>query len=114
MEYPEFVSSISKPGEEILSQLTPEDAHLIHMVMGVSGEVGELLDAVKKAVIYRKPMDIKNVIEELGDIEFFLQGIRNSFRFSRDEIIAANVGKLSRRYPNGYSNQAAVTRADKA
>lgn len=112
--YSEFVSGLAKPGEDILKQLTPEDAHLIHMILGVCGEAGELLDAVKKATIYRKEIDLRNVIEELGDIEFYLQGIRNHFRFSRDEIIEANHGKLSRRYPNGYSNTAAQARADKS
>ena len=46
------------------------------MVVGVSGEAGELLDAVKKAVIYRKPLDLENVIEELGDLEFYMEGLR--------------------------------------
>jgi NTP pyrophosphatase (non-canonical NTP hydrolase) len=113
-DYPLFVQGLAKPGADILRSLDEDDAYLIHMAMGISGEAGELLDGIKKATIYRKPIDINHIIEEMGDIEFFLQGIRNHFGWSRDDIIKANHGKLSRRYPNGYSNQAAQTRADKA
>lgn len=111
--YSEFVERLAKPGSEILAQLQPSDAYLIHMAMGISGEAGELLDSIKKATIYRKPLDLENIIEELGDIEFFLEGIRGNLGISRDQVIATNVGKLSKRYPSGYSNQAAITRADK-
>lgn len=38
------------------------------MATGVSGEAGELLDAVKKSVVYKKPLDRENVVEELGDL----------------------------------------------
>lgn len=112
--YASFVSKLVKSGVEIKEQLTPTEAHLVHMAMGVSGEAGELLDAVKKSCIYRKPLDITNVVEELGDLEFFMEGIRAALRITREEIIAANVEKLSARYPNiSYSNEAAIARADK-
>ncbi len=46
--YSEMVAALAKPGEKIASELTGEDAHLIHMAIGISGESGELLDAIKK------------------------------------------------------------------
>ena len=46
----------------------------LHMYMGVAGELGELLDAIKKNVIYGKPLDTKNVLEECGDIMFYTTG----------------------------------------
>jgi hypothetical protein len=61
MTYTDFVRALSKPGTDIVSEITPLDAHRLHMAIGISGEAGELLDAVKKAVIYRKPLDIANV-----------------------------------------------------
>ena len=84
------------------------------MTIGISGEAGELLDAVKKAVIYRKPLDIKNVIEELGDLEFYMEGLRQGLNITRDEVLEANIAKLSVRY-NGlkYSDVSAQERADK-
>ena len=107
-------AALAKKGEVIANELTAEDAHLLHMVVGVSGEAGELLDAVKKAVIYRKPLDLENVIEELGDLEFYMEGLRQGLGITRQETIDANVEKLSKRYEGlRYSDKSAQLRADK-
>lgn len=110
----EMVTAINKPGEEILKELTPKDAGLIHMVIGICGEAGELLDAVKKFTIYRKPLDRENVIEELGDLEFYMEGLRQELTISRQETLLQNIAKLSKRYPGfRYSNDMAQARLDK-
>lgn len=112
--HPELVSALAKPGQDIVATLTPEDAHALHMAVGVAGEAGELLDAVKKAAIYRKPLDRENVIEELGDLEFYMEGLRQGLGISREETIAHNIAKLSKRYSSGsYSDKHAQERADK-
>jgi hypothetical protein len=50
----------------------------------------------------------------LGDIEFYLQGIRKVFGIQRGDTLDANIDKLmNKRYPNGYSDEAAQARADK-
>jgi NTP pyrophosphatase (non-canonical NTP hydrolase) len=113
--YQQFVNAIIKPGDEIIRQLTPQQAHLLHMAVGVSGEAGELLDAIKKHCVYQKQIDLNNVKEEAGDILFYLTGLLNELDMTLDECIKANIDKLSKRYPQGsYSNNAAIARADKA
>lgn len=115
MTYEKFVNALVKNGHKIKQELTGDECHMIHMVMGICGETGELLDAVKKAVIYRKMLDRVNIIEELGDIEFYLEGFRQSVGISRDETISQNMDKLSKRYEKiAYTDEAAQTRADKA
>jgi NTP pyrophosphatase (non-canonical NTP hydrolase) len=112
--YQQFVNSIVKPGDEIIRQITPHQAHLLHMAVGVSGEAGELLDAIKKHCVYQKQINMDNVIEEAGDILFYLTGLLNDLNISLEDCIKANMDKLSKRYPNGtYSNAAAIARADK-
>ncbi len=112
-EYETFVAGLTKPGTVIKEDLTPDQACAWHMATGVSGEAGELLDAIKKWVIYRRDLDIGNVVEELGDLEFYMAGIRNTLGIRRDDVIAANMIKLGVRYGDGYSDQAARERADK-
>ena len=111
--YRQFVDQLAKPGDEIAASLTADRAHLLHMVVGISGEAGELLDAVKKHVIYNKDLDMKNVIEELGDLEFYMQGVRNGLGLTRATVIEHNMKKLGARYEAGYSDKAAQERADK-
>lgn len=110
----EMVAALAKPGHAIAVDLTAEDAHMMHMAIGISGEAGELLDAIKKRVIYRKNLDRENVIEELGDLEFYLEGLRQGIGVTREECIDANIAKLSKRYEGlRYSDTAAQERADK-
>lgn len=114
MKHSDLVKALVKPGELICSELSPSDANLIHMAIGVSGEAGELLDAIKKHTIYRKPIDKENVIEELGDLEFYMEGLRQELGISREETLEGNITKLSKRYEKlTFSNQAAQDRADK-
>ena len=115
INHSDMVAALAKPGADIVATLTAEDAHALHMAVGISGESGELLDAIKKAAIYRKPIDRENVIEELGDLEFFMEGVRDLLGIDRDATIAANKAKLAKRYEKlAYSDAEAINRADKA
>jgi NTP pyrophosphatase (non-canonical NTP hydrolase) len=113
-EYGQMVKALAKAGDAILQTMDGNKAHCLHMVVGISGEAGELLDAIKKNAIYNKPIDMENVVEELGDIEFYLEGLRQGLGITREETIEANTAKLSIRYAGmKYSDQAAQERADK-
>lgn len=112
--HPELVAALAKPGADIVATLTAEDAHSLHMAVGIAGEAGELLDAVKKAAIHRKPIDRANVVEELGDLEFYMEGLRQGLGITRQEVLDHNIAKLSKRYSSGtYSDKHAQERADK-
>lgn len=113
--YRSFVDSRCKAGEEIKQEMTPKQAHLLHMAVGVAGEAGELLDAIKKHTIYQKPLDLENVEEELGDLMFYMTGIMNTLDIPNlDYITTKNTRKLTKRYSTGkYSNEQAQDRADK-
>jgi NTP pyrophosphatase (non-canonical NTP hydrolase) len=112
--YEHMVFCLVKPGDEILQSLTPAKVNVLHMVLGVVGESGELSEAIKKHVAYNKPLDRENVIEELGDIEFYLEGLRQGLGIDRDETLSANYAKLSKRYGGmRFSDAAANDRADK-
>jgi len=109
-----LVRALAKPGADILETLTPDRCELWHAASCVPSEAGELFDAIKKYVIYNKPLDMGNVIEELGDIEFYLAAIRQNLGIERATTLRANIDKLSKRYASmTYTDQAAQDRADK-
>jgi NTP pyrophosphatase (non-canonical NTP hydrolase) len=115
ISHSKMVTTLVKSGEDILAELTPKKANLWHAATGIVGEAGELIDAVKKHVIYNKPIDIQNVIEELGDLEFYMEQIRQGLDITRDETLEANIAKLAKRYEGfQYTDQRAQDRADKA
>jgi uncharacterized protein YabN with tetrapyrrole methylase and pyrophosphatase domain len=87
---------------------------ICHAAMLVSGEAGELTDALKKHVVYGKELDRDNLVEELGDLRFGIQAVMNLFDISETEILQTNGYKLAKRYAGlSYSDAAAQKRADK-
>lgn len=116
--HPQLVAALTKPGADILRSLTPEKCNLLHLASCICPEAGELFDAVKKHVFYEQEIDRANVIEELGDLEFYQQGVRAALNITREEVLAANIAKLRARYEKktgilGYTNAAAKERLDK-
>jgi len=105
-EYEVFVRRLFKD-EDFKAQLN-------HCALGLAGEVGEVVDIIKKHTVYGKDLDGKHLFEELGDIRFYLQALVNVVGFGMDHIEAGNMRKLNTRYAAGsYSNQQAIERADK-
>lgn len=102
-----------KPPHLISESMNPSKAMFAHMAMGISGEAGELLDAIKKHVVYGKPLDEVNVLEELGDLEFYMEGLRQHLGVSREKILQMNMEKLNKRYSGAYSDEEAAQRKDK-
>ena len=92
-----MVAGLGKPGAAILASITLETAHNLHMAVGISGESGELLDAVKKQAIYNRPIDRANVVKELGDLEFYMEGLRLGLNITREETLAGNIKSLAQR-----------------
>jgi len=119
VNYAAMVTALKKPGINIVKELSPKQSDLLHMVIGISGEAGELLDAVKKNAIYQKDLDRINVIEELGDLEFYMEGLRQALNITREETLQHNIDKLftgeKARYKQAkYSNTQAQVRSDKS
>lgn len=109
-----MVSSLVKPGGAILGTLDDRKVHILHMLIGLTGEVGEIVDNLKRPIIYNSNWDFKNLVEELGDIEFYLEGIRQELGIDRDTVLATNIEKLAKRYSGGtYSDTDANARKDK-
>lgn len=100
--------------ENLFKKMDTAAGTLMHAAIGVAGEGGELLDAVKKHWVYNKPLDAANVLEELGDGYFYMQKILNIFGWTWADVRMANRAKLAKRYPDGvYTDAHAQARLDK-
>ena len=114
MNHPELVAALTKPPSAIRDGITEQDCALLHATLGIPGEAGEIVDAIKKHVIYKKPLNRLNLVEELGDIEFYLENLRQIVGITREETITENIRKLQQRYSKlSYSDEQAQARADK-
>ena len=93
----------------------PSTVHLLHAVMGMSTESGELLDMVKKHVFYGKPLDWVNLEEELGDSNWYQSVAIHTAKMagyvtSLEIICNKNIAKLKARYGGKFSEAAAQER----
>ena len=57
----------------------PTADHINHMCLGIVGEMGELVDAIKKAYVYGKGIDQTNTVEEIGDVSWYTAGLVQHF-----------------------------------
>ncbi len=86
----------------------------LHAAVGLAGESAEVLDHMKKMWVYDRPMDREKVLEEMGDTIHYLMMLCIKMDVTFADLIKDNVIKLRKRYPDGFTKQAAIARADKA
>lgn len=89
-----------------LSTLNPQldkDQMLINSVMGLCGESGEAIDIVKKWFAQGHELDRTALLEELGDIAWYLAEAARALDSDLESVLSSNIAKLKRRYPNGFS-----------
>lgn len=72
--YSQMVADLAKSGKDIIESLTPIKAHTLHMAVGLAGEAGELLEHYYT----EEPIVDSEILEELGDAEFYFEGLCQS------------------------------------
>lgn len=102
--------------EEALSTLSNEahynliNEHLLHGALGIVTEAAEIADAIKKAIFYGKPLDLINIQEEIGDCFWYLAVLARETGAPFEDIMAQNIAKLRARYPDKFTEEAALNR----
>lgn len=86
-EYQEFATLGQKPGNGLF----------VHS-LGIIGEVGEVIDCIKKSMRDELPIDSEHVKEELGDVLWYICNLATDLNISMEDVISTNVDKLKRRY----------------
>lgn len=74
-EYREYIKTITKSPKEMLNEMTEEKIEIAHLIMGLSGEVGELY--VLPYIYLESKEYIEKFIIEIGDCFFYLESLKN-------------------------------------
>ncbi len=85
---------------------------LINGVMGLCGEAGEAIDLVKKHLAQGHPLDRQALLAELGDVAWYLAETAYALDADLDQVLAGNLEKLRRRYPQGFDQARSQTRTE--
>lgn len=85
---------------------------LKNYLLGLGGETGEVLDIVKKVLYHGKDYDPVDLMNELGDVLYYLVAICNVLGIDITEILLNNNAKLMARYAEGYSIEQSLNRIE--
>ena len=112
--YEEFVDAVTSDASkdfvslaDRLVELDREGANIERLLtagVGINAEGGEFLEIIKKMVFQGKPWNEDNrehLIIELGDLLWYVAQATMALGISFDEVVATNVKKLEKRYPEG-------------
>lgn len=88
-----------------------EDSYmLVWNLLGLVGEVSELVDECLVAMANGKMPDECLVLKETGDISWYQNAIATKLGIKMSDVLEHNVEKLKARYPEGYSAERSSNR----
>jgi NTP pyrophosphatase (non-canonical NTP hydrolase) len=85
---------------------------LLNSSLGLCGESGEVADIVKKFRFQGHDLDFEHIAKELGDIAWYLAVGADAIGYDLETILQMNVDKLKARYPDGFSTDRSLHRAE--
>jgi len=103
--YPVFVDALRNKSISLTEELA-------NYSLGLSGEVGEVVDLVKKHLYHDHPLNEADLINELGDVLFYLVAICNTLDIDFYSLCLNNQVKLAARYPNGFTCADSIAREE--
>lgn len=81
-------------------------------LLGLFGEGGELADQIKKTCYQGHELDADHMIEELGDVLWYCAELACGLGVTLEEVAMKNIGKLRKRYPEGFDAERSRSRDD--
>lgn len=80
--------------------------------LGLTGESGEVADCIKKWAFHGHILNLEELSKELGDVLHYISGLATFHGLELEDIAEANINKLKKRYPNGFSKKDSIKRED--
>lgn len=84
--------------------------HIVHGIIGLATEAGELLEALYTAVGKERQLDTVNICEEVGDGKWYMAILAKACGFEWGADEAVNIAKLRARFPNAFTEHDANNR----
>lgn len=87
-----------------------KNAKLFHYLIGMGTEVGELQDQLKKHIMYGRKLDDVNLLEEMGDVLWYMARALELLGSDFEQIMELNNAKLKMRFGEKFTEHAALNR----
>ena len=79
---------------------------------GMCGEAGECIDILKKHEFQDHPFDSDKMLDELGDVLWYIAQTATGLGITLEDIAWHNVNKLKKRYPDGFDSERSIHRPE--
>lgn len=109
---PATFDDYQRAAERTVNESLSQEQRLIDAAAGLAEEAGEVLGLVRKHAYMGHELDRERIVRELGDALWCLATVASCVGVTLGEVASANVEKLRRRYPDGYSDEASRARSD--
>ena len=106
------INEYQKKAMKSLNPSLNNDEVLLNGVMGLCGESGEVIDILKKHLSQGHELNKEKMIEELGDVAWYLAETAYALGVDLDTVLSNNLKKLSKRYPNGFNVDDSINRSE--
>jgi NTP pyrophosphatase (non-canonical NTP hydrolase) len=84
------------------------DVDELHAILGMEGEASEISEAV---LSNDSPEVIRaRIVDESGDFMWYMHLLWDKYGITMDEVLAGNIAKLAKRYPDKFTTDLAVNR----
>lgn len=106
----EALRSENKDFQALINRVDVRSIRLLHGAMGLDTESGEIMDSMKRHIIYGSDLNVVNIREELGDIMWYVALICDELEITIEQICQDNIDKLRKRYPDKFTRELAENR----
>lgn len=89
-----------------------DNEQLVNAALGLAGEAGELANEVKKWMYQGHDFDKAKIINEGGDLAWYLALLCQSMGVDMEDMVQYNLDKLMKRYPEAFSPNHSIERVD--
>lgn len=86
---------------------------LEHAIWGITSESGEIADILKKSKIYGKELDSVDLIDEAGDMMWYMALLCDALDVSFEDLWDKNIRKLQTRFPEGFCAEEAIEKTNR-
>ena len=104
------INEYQKLAMTTLNKAIPQEELIVNAALGLSGEVGEVNDLLKKHMFQGHELNKDDLINELGDIAWYLAEAATALGIPLETILERNINKLKQRYPEGFEVDKSIHR----
>lgn len=89
------------------------DSLINFSALEIASEAGEVANKVYKHQYQGHPLNIQDLVEELGDVMWGIASMADALGVSLHYVASSNISKLAKRYPDGrFTTKDSISRVD--